>query len=257
MIRTVYLGAGSDRIPNFVHLDNNVSKQFKRGMRLSRPEVISDLRDPLPFSDNSVDVIYTIHTLEHLSYPDLVNCLLECNRILNEGGIIRIVVPCFDCMIKDYLAKKSVDDKPWEVDSTMPLEDHVDFFVARVFYHDHRYLHNFQTLTKVLTKTGFSEVLRCGPGETRLPTLKSVFAEKELTRYGDVIVEGRKVTANRQSSIQPYITRDNSINKFSKFLNLRVGRVRGLLPCFPERLWFYEKILKFQDFLIRLRRRQY
>jgi predicted SAM-dependent methyltransferase len=244
---SVYLGAGSDRISGFIHLDNNVSKQFKKGIKLTRPEIISDLRDPLPFLDNSVDLIYTIHTMEHLAFPDLLNCLSECNRVLKQEGIIRIVVPCFDCMISDYLSNKSVDGRPWEIDSNLPLDDHIDFFIARVMYHDHKYLHNFETLSKVLSKTGFSSISKCGPGETRQFSLQKIFLDKEINRYGDVIVEAVKLFNRPKPQEHSQQFQNRKRRGILSFLNLRIGRDRGLLPCFPEKLWFYEKFLRFEQ----------
>jgi predicted SAM-dependent methyltransferase len=244
MAFNLYIGAGSDRIQGFFHLDNNVTKQFKGGNKRTSPEIIADLRDPLPLRSATVDVIYTIHTLEHLTHPELMSCLRECYRSLKYGATMRIVVPCFDCMIKDYLKKDFVADHVWEIDPNLPLEDYTDLFIARVFYHDHKYLHNFTTLQKALIKAGFSNIINCGPGETSNSDLQSVFFEKEISRYGDVIVEATKgLPGSNQSQLMVPATR-NVKTRLELFFNLRLARSRGLLPCFPERLWFYEKLLK-------------
>ena len=47
--------------------------------------------DPMPYEDGSVDRIYALHFLEHLSSP--VHCLRECQRVLRSGGTLNIVVP--------------------------------------------------------------------------------------------------------------------------------------------------------------------
>lgn len=60
-------------------------------------------KDKLPFRDESVDAIYTSHTLEHI-YPDALKALLsETYRVLKPNGKIRIVVPDIDIAIKAYV----------------------------------------------------------------------------------------------------------------------------------------------------------
>ena len=62
-----------------------------------------DLRTPLPFSDNFADVIYCSHFLEHLDEQHGVNFLKECFRCLKDQGILRVVVPDFARLARDYL----------------------------------------------------------------------------------------------------------------------------------------------------------
>ena len=50
----------------------------------------------LPHADNSVSLIYCAHTLEHLEERFGKKFLMECKRILKNGGIMRIVVPSTD-----------------------------------------------------------------------------------------------------------------------------------------------------------------
>ena len=52
---------------------------------------VDDLK--IPHADNSVSLIYCAHTLEHLEARFGKNFLMECNRILKSGGIMRIAVP--------------------------------------------------------------------------------------------------------------------------------------------------------------------
>jgi SAM-dependent methyltransferase len=62
-----------------------------------------DLRTPLPFLDNFADAIYCSHFLEHLDFEMADKFLSECLRCLKPSGILRIVVPDFERMAKDYL----------------------------------------------------------------------------------------------------------------------------------------------------------
>ena len=53
-----------------------------------------DLRKhDLPWSDNSVDLIYSSHFIEHITHSQARRFLIECFRILKPAGIIRIAFP--------------------------------------------------------------------------------------------------------------------------------------------------------------------
>lgn len=57
----------------------------------SAPDLYMDLnRDPLPFSDSSVEEIVSSHFIEHSNLPHV---LPECRRVLKPGGTFHFVVP--------------------------------------------------------------------------------------------------------------------------------------------------------------------
>tara|TARA_Y100000589_G_scaffold73386_1_gene66498 strand:+ start:10991 stop:11917 length:927 start_codon:yes stop_codon:yes gene_type:complete len=67
-----------------------------------------DLTKPLPFDDESFQVLYCSHFLEHLRTDQATSFLYECLRILRPGGIIRLAVPDLEGMARDYL--RIIDD---------------------------------------------------------------------------------------------------------------------------------------------------
>jgi predicted SAM-dependent methyltransferase len=56
-------------------------------------DVWADLRDELPFRDNSVDVFYSHHVVEHLPDSLLSFHIGEMFRCLKKGGVIRVGGP--------------------------------------------------------------------------------------------------------------------------------------------------------------------
>jgi len=53
-----------------------------------------DIRnDMIPFADESVDVIYCRHVIEHIENIYIKKMLDECFRVLKKGGIMRILCP--------------------------------------------------------------------------------------------------------------------------------------------------------------------
>ena len=59
--------------------------------RLKTVDVLADVRLGLPFRDNSIDVVYASHVLEH--FEDLVRVLEEIWRVCRPGGRVHITVP--------------------------------------------------------------------------------------------------------------------------------------------------------------------
>ena len=65
---------------------------------------VLDLREKTPYPDNSFDVVYHSHLLEHFSKPFAPVFLRECFRLLKPGGTIRVVVPDLEAIVRGYLA---------------------------------------------------------------------------------------------------------------------------------------------------------
>lgn len=56
-------------------------------------EIQRDLNRGLPFDDNSVDEVYSSHTLEHIERKDVPFIWEEIYRVLKSGGEATIIVP--------------------------------------------------------------------------------------------------------------------------------------------------------------------
>ena len=50
-------------------------------------------KEPFPFEDNTISIIFTSHMLEHMDNEAGINIVNESYRVLKPGGILRIVVP--------------------------------------------------------------------------------------------------------------------------------------------------------------------
>jgi predicted SAM-dependent methyltransferase len=62
-----------------------------------------DLRKGIPLLNETAEIVYASHVLEHFSRADGRHFIEECHRILKPGGIIRIVVPDLEEISKAYL----------------------------------------------------------------------------------------------------------------------------------------------------------
>lgn len=75
------IGAGKTYIPGFINID--ISNKADISLNLSA--------ERLPFEDDSVEIIFSYHTLEHV--PNYMHALSEIYRVLKNGGIFLVGVP--------------------------------------------------------------------------------------------------------------------------------------------------------------------
>lgn len=118
-----------------------------------------DLKLGIPFPDESVDVIYSSHMLEHFYFKEMMVLLNECYRILKPGGIISVSVPCARFFIEAYLNsdRDYWNSLPlhWEPawDNTGSLIDLVNYMAYMEGHH--KYMFDNENLINVLKLTGF------------------------------------------------------------------------------------------------------
>lgn len=62
-----------------------------------------DLREGIPYADETFDAIYNSHLLEHIPRTEAVPFLRECRRVLKSEGVIRVVVPDLKILVEQYL----------------------------------------------------------------------------------------------------------------------------------------------------------
>jgi predicted SAM-dependent methyltransferase len=92
----VHLGCGRTKyFPGWINLDANFIS--------AKLDVWADLRGRLPFPDNSVDVFYSNHVIEHLPDTVLPFHFGEMYRCLKPGGIIRVGGPNGEAAARKFL----------------------------------------------------------------------------------------------------------------------------------------------------------
>jgi predicted SAM-dependent methyltransferase len=93
-MKLLNIGCGYITHPEWINLDiaptNPIVKSF-------------DFRRGLPAPSESVDACYSSHVLEHARLEEANFLIQDCFRVLKSGGIIRIVVPDLEMIIREYL----------------------------------------------------------------------------------------------------------------------------------------------------------
>ncbi|NJO92834.1 MAG: methyltransferase domain-containing protein [Chloroflexia bacterium] len=62
-----------------------------------------NLLQGIPFNDETFQVVYHSHVLEHFTKTDGEKFIQACFRVLKKGGIIRIAVPNLEQIAREYL----------------------------------------------------------------------------------------------------------------------------------------------------------
>jgi predicted SAM-dependent methyltransferase/cephalosporin hydroxylase len=66
--------------------------------------------EPLPFENGSCSAVYHSHVLEHIPPVQVSGFLSECHRVLDAGGVLRVVVPDLEGIARQYLKQLDAGD---------------------------------------------------------------------------------------------------------------------------------------------------
>jgi SAM-dependent methyltransferase len=154
--------------------------------------LIHDLRKDFPWKDNSVDIIYSSHTLEHFSKQEGLFFLKECYRVLKSEGIIRILVPDLKCLVNRYKSGLiSADDflDTLSVNYDNKGENFIKRIIAPYIHYPHRCMYDLPTLIRVMDAVGF-DIKESRPYESVIKDIVRIETEGRV--QDAVIVEGIK-----------------------------------------------------------------
>lgn len=57
----------------------------------------------IPFENNTFDLVYHSHVLEHFAKEDGEQFIQDCFRVLKPSGIIRIAIPDLETIVREYI----------------------------------------------------------------------------------------------------------------------------------------------------------
>jgi len=139
----------------------------------------ADLRNGIPLEDNSVDGILASHFFEHLDLQEAIPMMKECKRVLRDGGILRISVPC----PKKFYTLSTSNSPDWG--ESFRGEKGQTFMNWALFFAGHKQLLTIESLFCLFWDAGFSSYKEVNIFQTEMPGLAdldnrpnfSVFAE--------------------------------------------------------------------------------
>jgi len=134
------------------------------GIMRNNKFVHHDLSKSVPFYDDTVDFIFTSHFLEHLFKKDAERFLSEAFRVLKPGGVIRLSVPDLNYAVGLY----SQGNKSRMLNDYF-FVDHNENYFSR-----HKYMYDFELLSKLFEIAGFSNITRCNFHQGTIPDIKAL-----------------------------------------------------------------------------------
>jgi len=158
--------------------------------------IILDIsKEPLPFQDNSVDIIYTSHTLEHIYVQDLPFVLSEFYRVLKPKiGLLRIVIPDINKACKAYVN----GDFKFFKESTLTVYDEkapIGGYLMSWFYsissvgNGHVHCFDYDYLKYLLNKANFKKVVQSDYKKSSLEELRLDGFDISRHQYDSIYVE--------------------------------------------------------------------
>jgi len=135
MTMKLHLGCGKRFIPGYVHID---------AIDYSHVDHVAQIDNLSFLADDSAQVIYTCHVLEHFKRRDTVRVLREWYRVLAPGGVLRTSVPDFAKLAEVYLTHR---DLKLVIGALFGRQDYL--------YNIHYNVFDRASLEQVLAEAGF------------------------------------------------------------------------------------------------------
>lgn len=217
-MKVLNLGCGTKTSPKAINIDWSMYLSIKKNwlFRLCSPLflnterrkklrnlddtiLVHDIRKGLPFDNNSVDVIYHSHILEHVDRERVEAFLKEIKRVLVPGGVHRIAVPDMECLCRVYLKHVALaeQDSSLMIDHDSYISGIIEQMVRKEAYgtsqqplgirwmenallgdarkrgETHQWMYDRFNLTHLLNENGFRNIQVLGFNRSSIPNWES------------------------------------------------------------------------------------
>jgi predicted SAM-dependent methyltransferase len=98
-MKRLHLGCGTKRIEGFVNVDIR---------DLPNVDLLDDISKLNNVEENSIDLIYACHVLEHFGRHEYMSVLKRWYDVIKDGGTLRISVPDFEQVVRYYNKHKDI-----------------------------------------------------------------------------------------------------------------------------------------------------
>jgi predicted SAM-dependent methyltransferase len=134
----LHVGCGNVILPGWTNLDIE---------KLPDVDIIDDITTLTKIPDNSCEIIYASHVLEHVGRNEFEDVIRTWNKKLKKNGTLRIAVPDFEKIITWYQKTKQIIDIVGLVSGGQKTK-----------YDYHKMIYDKKSLTEILLKMGFQDI---------------------------------------------------------------------------------------------------
>lgn len=149
----------------------------------------SDFRKGLDYDTDSVDLIFSSHTLEHFTYDEGLNFLKECYRVMKAEALIRIIVPDADHILNVY-KKHELRSYYKCVNAGVANAKSESDALFHLLFEGHKTMYNERALTDILKQAGFADIKPMSFGVSQSEVMQREAIDMYPTM--SLIVEARK-----------------------------------------------------------------
>lgn len=162
----INLGSGHWKLERWVNVDIDVD---------SHPEVLADLSADLPFRDGCAAFMHTEDFIDQLDIEGAARFLRECHRVLQPGGVIRVLTPDVEKLCTLYVNDPEALKALWRDHVGVPLKYGTAAEIVNVGmrFAGHTFLYDAETLGQLAADCGF-EARRVAYNESEFPELRGL-----------------------------------------------------------------------------------
>jgi hypothetical protein len=189
----VHYGCGFDAPESWTNFDASPTLKWERLPILGRCYTKNKTRFPanvrygdivkgLPIPDSACVGVYASHVLEHLALDDFHTALDNTHRILEKGGIFRLVVPDLEWAAREYIRRLDTADHEanqfFLQETMLGCKTRSRNLISCVYSwfqtSRHLWMWDIRALNTVLAKHGFGDIRRCEFHDCQDPTFEAV-----------------------------------------------------------------------------------
>jgi predicted SAM-dependent methyltransferase len=143
--RAVHLGAGGHRLRGWINVDI-----VRDGV-----DVLADLSTSLPFRSESVALLHSEDLLEHLDLEAGKRLLAECHRVLQPGGVMRLLTPDLRALVQQVYVDRNARHLAW-CNTHLQADGPAEALNMHLRMNgEHRFVYDEEMLTRLLQSLGF------------------------------------------------------------------------------------------------------
>lgn len=171
------IGCGTDYKEAWINIDNNSDNNIEK------LDLNWDLRNPLPFDDNTVDYIFNEHFFEHLTPEEGQVVIKDLMRVLKPGGTMRIAMPDLESVVDHYLNVPLAKDPVIKEFNLGHIKTRAEWMNISFRDWGHKWLYDWEELCRRLADAGYNNVKRCGLRKSEHKLLRNL-----ETRDGSILI---------------------------------------------------------------------
>lgn len=174
------IGCGTDYKKGWVNVDNNSDNNIEK------LDLNWDLRNPLPFEDNTVDFIFNEHFFEHLEVEEARAAMKDLMRILKPGGVMRVAMPDLEWVVDNYL-HLSIENDPMIKNRDMGfVKTRAERLNMSFSWWGHKWLYDWEELERRANEAGYTKVKRCKQSKSTHPELRNLEIRPESLLIAEI-----------------------------------------------------------------------